>query len=117
MSDQEVNRIKKSTLYIKELFSYKWILKNLVFFLFVAFLTVLYIANGQKADKIIRDINVTERQIRELKYEYKTLKSEEIFRSREAQIVQAASGLGLKLSVQPPMHITLSAEQKENGKP
>jgi len=100
---------KKKNSYIKGLFSYQWILKNLVFFLFVAFLAVLYIANGHEADKMIRDINLTARDIKELKYEYKTLKSEEIFRSRQAQIVQAASALGLKTSAQPPVHLTASA--------
>ena len=108
MSDKANDKIKRKNSYIRELFSYQWILRNLVFFLFVAFLAVLYIANGHEADKTIRDINITAREIKELKYEYKTLKSEEIFRSREAQIVQAASALGLKVSVQPPVHIAMA---------
>lgn len=108
MADQLNDTIKKRSSYIKGLFSYQWILKNLVFFLFVAFLAVLYIANGHEADKTIRDINLTARDIKELKYEYKTLKSEVIFRSRETQIVQAASALGLKVSVQPPVHIVMA---------
>jgi hypothetical protein len=99
-------KTRRRNFQVKGLFSYQWILKNLVFFLFVAFLAVLYIANGHEADKMIRDINVTAKDIKELKYEFKTLKSEEIFRSRQAQIVQAASALGLKVSVQPPVHIT-----------
>jgi hypothetical protein len=104
-------KTKKKNFYIG-LFSYQWILKNLVFFLFVAFLAVLYIANGHEADKMIRDINLTARDIKELKYEYKTLKSEEIFRSRQAQVVQAAAALGLKVSVQPPVHITMEAAKQ-----
>jgi len=100
---------KKGAAYIKGLFSYRWILNNLVFFLFVAFLAVLYIFNGHEADKMIRDTNIAAKDIKDLKYEFKTLKSEEIFRSRQAQIVQAASALGLKLSVQPPAHITADA--------
>ncbi len=98
---------KRKFPYLKGLFSYRWILNNLVFFLFVAFLAVLYIANGHEADKIIRDINITAKEIRELKYEYKTLKSEEIFKSRQAQVAEAASALGLKLSAQPPVHLTM----------
>jgi hypothetical protein len=101
---------------LKGVFSYGWILKNLVFFLFVAFLVVLYIANGHEADKYIRDINLADREIKELKYEYKTLKSEEIFRSRQAQVVSAASALGLKLSTQPPVHITLVRDSSDSEK-
>jgi len=103
--------------YIKGLFSYSWILKNLVFFLFVAFLAVLYIANGHEADKTIRDLNIMAKEIRDLKYEYKTLKSEEIFKSREGQVVEAASALGLRLSVQPPVHITMIVDSATNEKP
>ena len=109
MNNKEQEKQKRKNAYIRGLFSYQWILRNLVFFLFVAFLAVLYIANGHEADKMVRDINVTARDIKELKYEFKTLKSEEIFRSRQAQIVQAASALGLKVSVQPPVHITAEA--------
>jgi len=99
-------KIKKRIFVIKDLFSYRWILNNLVFFLFVAFLTVLYIANGHEADKMIRDVNATTKNIKDLKFEFKTLKSEEISRSRQAQVVQAASSLGLKMPMQPPVHIT-----------
>lgn len=102
-------KIKKRTFVIKDLFSYGWILNNLVFFLFVAFLAVLYIANGHAADRMVRDINATTKNIKDLKFEFKTLKSEEIARSRQAQVVQAASSLGLKLPVQPPVHITAEA--------
>jgi hypothetical protein len=117
MESQVTNKPKRRIPHLKGLFSYHWILNNLVFFLFVAFLAVLYIANGHEADKTIRDINITAREIKELKYEYKTLKSEEIFRSRQAQVVQAASALGLKLSAQPPVHIVMAAGNKEDEKP
>jgi cell division protein FtsL len=97
---------KKRALSVKGLFSYRWILNNLVFFLFVAFLAILYIANGHEADKMMRDINKTASDIKDLKYEYKTLKSEEIFRSRQAQVEQAAAKLGLAMPSAPPVHIT-----------
>jgi len=99
-------KIKRRIFVIKDLFSYRWILNNLVFFLFVAFLAVLYIANGHAADKMIRDINATTKNIKDLKFEFKTLKSQEISHSRQAEIVQAAASQGLKLPVQPPVHIT-----------
>jgi cell division protein FtsL len=91
----------------KSLVGYQWILKNLLFFLFLSFLAVLYIANGHVADNTIRDINNTAKQVKELQYEYKSLKSEEMFKSREAQIVKAATPLGLSISTQPPMGLKI----------
>src|SRR6476469_3458766 len=86
---------------------YEWILKNLLFFLFLAVLAVIYIANGHMADNTIRDISETAKELIELQYEYKSLKSEEMFKSREAQIVQAAAPLGLKISNDPPMKLVI----------
>jgi len=98
---------------LKGLFSYGWITKNIPFFLFLALLAIIYIANGHLADKTIRDINRTAREVKELQYEYKTLKSEVMFRSREAELVKAAEPLGLKLSTAPPLRITMEKKDKE----
>ena len=86
-------------------------LKHLLFFLFLALLAVIYIANGHVADNTIRDINVTAKEVKNLQYEYKTLKSEEMFKSRESQIVEAAAPLGLKISNEQPIGIV--AEKNE----
>jgi Bacteriodetes cell division protein (FtsL-like) len=90
----------------KGLLSYKWVVKNIPFFLFLALLAVLYIYNGHYADKIIRKINVTEKKIKELEYEYKTVKSEVIFRSKASELVKAVEPLGLKELVEPPLILT-----------
>ena len=71
---------------LKGLFNYQWIVKNIPFFLFLSALTVLYIANGHRADKTIRKINSTTNDLKELQFEYKTLKSEVMFKSQEIQI-------------------------------
>ncbi|MBS1730380.1 MAG: hypothetical protein JSS67_06335 [Bacteroidetes bacterium] len=92
---------------LKSLISYTWILKNMPFFLFLTLLAVLYIANGHAADNTIRDINKTAEDLKELQYEYKSLKSREIFQSREDQLVQSALPLGLKISDEAPMHIKM----------
>ena len=89
----------------KKFIGYRWIPKNIPFFLFLAMLAVLYIANGHMADKTIRKISDTEREIKQLEFEYKTAKSEVMASSREEEIVKAATPLGLKLDTVPPMRI------------
>jgi cell division protein FtsL len=83
--------------------SYDRIVKNIPFFLFLAVLAVLYIYNGHHADKLIRKIAVTEKNIKELEFEYKTVKSELIYRSKASELVKAVEPLGLKEPKVPPM--------------
>ncbi len=90
---------------VKQLLNYGWIVNNMGFFLFMSVLAVLYIANGHMADNRIRKINETARQLKELQYEYKTVKSEMMFRSRESELVKAAEPLGLKMDTIPPFRI------------
>jgi hypothetical protein len=87
----------------KRLFNYKWVVKNIPFFLFLALLAVVYIYNGHLADKLTRKIGVTEKHIKELQYEYKTVKSEVIFRSKASELVRVVEPLGLKELTQPPV--------------
>jgi hypothetical protein len=70
-------------------------------------LTVLYIANGHKADKTIRLINSTTNDLKDLQFEYKTLKSEVMYKSEEVQIVKATEPLGLKVSKDMPVRLKL----------
>ena len=87
----------------KRLLSHGWILKNMPFFLFLAALAVIYIYNGHYADKIVRDINRTNKELKELQYEYKTLKSEVMFRSKQSELAKAVEPFGLKELTAPPV--------------
>ena len=89
----------------KKYLGYRWIPNNIPFFLFLAVLAVMYIANGHMADKTIRKISDTENEIKKLQFEYKTAKSEVMASSREPEIVKAATPLGLKIDTVPPMRI------------
>ena len=99
----------------RKIFNHQWVVKNIPFFLYLALLAVFYIFNGHYADKVTRKIGATEKHIKELEYEYKTLKSEVIFRSKASELVKAVEPLGLKeLTVAPVLleDENSSAEQK-----
>ncbi len=51
----------------------------------------------------MKDINKTTKELKELQYEYKSLKSEVMFRSKQSELAHAVEPLGLKELVQPPM--------------
>jgi hypothetical protein len=76
--------------------NYQSIVRQVPFFLFLSVLAVIYIYNGHYADKTIRNINRTAKEVKELQYEYKTIKSEVMFRSKQSELVKAVEPLGLK---------------------
>ena len=86
----------------KKFLSHTWVVKNIPFFLFVSMLAVLYIYNGHYADKLLRKISTTEKHLKELDYEFKTLKSEVIFRSKASELVRAVESMGLIELTKPP---------------
>src|SRR5215467_11311883 len=86
----------------KRLLNYQSIVRQVPFFLFLTALAVLYIYNGHYADKTIRNINKTTKEVKELQYEYKTVKSEVMFRSKQSELAKAVEPLGLKeLTIAP----------------
>ena len=86
----------------KRILNYQSIVKQIPFFLFLALLAVIYIYNGHYADKTIGNINQTAKEVKELQYEYKTVKSEVMFRSKQSELAKAVEPLGLKeLTIAP----------------
>lgn len=72
------------------------VLKNLPYVLFLGFLTVVYIANAHFAEKQVRTIQVLQRDVRELKREYNSLKSEIMYESRLSEVGDHVKRLGLR---------------------
>ena len=89
----------------KRWLNYQSIVKQVPFFLFLTLLAVVYIYNGHYADKTIRSINRVAKEVKELQWEYKTVKSEVMFRSKQSELARAVEPLGLKELVQSPVVI------------
>lgn len=98
----------------KKWLNYHAIVKQIPFCIFLGLLAVIYIYNGHYADKLIRNINSTEKEVKELQYEYKTVKSEVMFRSQQSELAKAVQPLGLKELVSSPVVLPDSAKQKKN---
>jgi len=92
---------------IKSILNYQWIVMNISLFLFLAFLAILYIANGHLADKTIRKINATQKELKELQFEYKTIKSELMRRSRAIEIENEVAPYGLVVAKEMPIRLVL----------
>jgi hypothetical protein len=97
----------------KRLLNYQWIVRNFPFFLFLSFLAVVYIYNGHYADKTVRNINTVNIELDELNYEFKTLKSEVMFRSKQSELSKAVEPFGLKELTVPPVVLIDTSTDRE----
>lgn len=104
MSEKKNNKQSSiDKLEIKKYFNYANIVKNIPFILFLAVLAILYIYNGHYADKLTRKISESEKNVRELEYEFKSIKSEVIYRSKASELLKVVEPIGLKEVKEPPM--------------
>ena|SRR5438093_3528458 len=97
----------------KNLLNYQAIVRQIPFFLFLTTLAIIYIYNGHYAYKTIREISRTEKDLKELQYEYKTVKGEVLFRSKQSELVKALEPLGLKVITVSPTILIDSSEQNK----
>lgn len=85
----------------------------LPFVIFLAFLGMIYIGNRHSAENNIRKIAQLNKEVKELSWDFKTLKADLMFRSKETEVMQRVDTLlGLKVSVEPP--IQLKIDQNEH---
>lgn len=111
MNEQAQN--KELRIEWKNFLSHKWMVKNIPFFLFLAALAIIYIYNGHYADKTVRNINKATSDLKEQQYEYKTLKSEVMFRSKQSELAKAVEPFGLKELTAPPIVLEDSLGSKQ----
>ena len=107
------NQQKETRYEWKRLLKYQWIVRNIPFFLFLSALAVVYIYNGHYSDNTIKNINTTSRDLKELQYEYKSLRSEVMFRSKQSELAKAVEPMGLKELTSPPIILKDSSIYKK----
>ncbi len=82
----------------------------LPFIVFIAFLGMIYIGNRHFAEKNIRDIDKVSKEVKELSWDYKTLKSDLMLKSTQTEVAKLVDTLGLKELIEPPKKIIIQAE-------
>ena len=87
-----------------------WLVKNVPFFLYLSALAVLYIYNVHHAEKAIKDINKTSRDLKNQQYQFKMVRSEWMFMTKQSEVVKAVEASGIKQILEPPIAILDSAE-------
>ncbi|MBC8052107.1 MAG: hypothetical protein H7Y13_03510 [Sphingobacteriaceae bacterium] len=77
------------------------------FVIFMAMLGMVYIANRHFAEKNIREIDKLNKDVKELGYDFKTLKADLMLKSTQTEVAKQVDTLGLKELVVPPKKIII----------
>ena len=86
-------------------------IKSLPFLFFVTGLLVIYIGNTYYSERKIRRIDEVKKDLKELRYEYITAKSELMNYSRQSEIAKRLFETGVKESTVPPIKIFINEQQ------
>lgn len=91
----------------------RWLVHYVPFGLFLGLLAMLYIANGHYADTNARNMSKARASLKQLQYEYKTLKAELMYRTKESELAKAVEPLGLQRITEPPVRIKSEKSKTE----
>lgn len=80
----------------------------LPFIIFIAFLGIIYIGNRHFAENNIRDIDRLGKEVKELSWDYKTLKADLMMKSTQTEVAKEVDTLGLMEPVEPPKKIVIA---------
>lgn len=86
-------------------FSAETVLKNLPFVLFLGFIGMLYIMNAHYSEKKLWQIQKIEDEIEELKLEYRSIKADLMYRTKQSEVEKAVESIGVKNSTSTPKRI------------
>ena len=105
-----------ATLFFRKLFTEGVISKESAsgmfpFIIFLCFLVMIYIANSHWTMKNIRNIDKLSKEIKELSWEYKSLKADLMFKSKMTEVAKKVDTLGLKELIEPPKRIVVTSNE------
>lgn len=83
------------------------VFENFSYLMFVGFLGIVYIANAHFAEKGVRRIQLLQKEIKELKWQYTSIKSETMYKSMQSQIDVSLEPVGLDLENKGPKVILI----------
>ncbi len=87
------------------------VVSSLPFIFFLTFLGILYIANGYYTEKTVRELYKVGNELKEMRSEYITVKSDLNFKSKQSQVAQATIDLNIVESTTPPTKIVVDKDE------
>jgi hypothetical protein len=92
--------------------SHEKIVEKIPYILFLTFIAILYIANGYYAEKTVKQLYRTTNEIKELRSEYISNKSDLELIKQQSHVAYTIKVLELKESLSPPNKIVIKKEEQ-----
>ena len=86
--------------------------KILPFMLYVAFWTIIYIANRHYGEKTVKEADSIRKEIPDLKADYYTINAELSNKSIQSEVVKMVDTLGLKELTTPPRRMKIVKDEE-----
>ena len=90
------------------------VIRLLPFLLFLTLLAVIYISNVFYGERIQRESMRTRQELKELRYEYITSKSDLMFKSKQSEVAKELKNTGVIESTTPPVKIIIKEKTKKD---
>lgn len=115
-TSKEPEKEGSATVFLRKLFTEGVVSKESAsgmfpFIIFLCFLVMIYIANSHWTMKNIRNIDKLSKEIKELSWEYKSLKADLMFKSKMTEVAKKVDTLGLKELIEPPKKIVVTSNE------
>ena len=89
------------------------VLKNLPYILFIGLLAIVYIANAHYSEKKVRQIQELQDEVKELRWNYMSLKSDLMYNSKRSEVVKQAEAIDLGIPRRGPWKIVVAEDSKK----
>ena len=91
------------------------LVKNLPFVFFLTLMSLIYIGIGYSAEDSVRQINRDKAELKEMRSEYITIKSDLMYTTKQSELIKVLHDKGLELeeSFQPPKKIEVTEQELE----
>jgi hypothetical protein len=107
--DLATQKVKTDWKALVEKLSYKGIVKNVPFLVFICFLLILYINNTQSAVEMQGELNKQNKLLKELRWKYMDAKTGLMYAKMETEIMKNAMKLGLKPLMLPAYAVNIDS--------
>ena len=85
--------------------------RNIQFLFFCFLLCMMYIWNNHMSQKLVRDINLKAKELKELRWDYLTIKADLMYKSKLTEVLPRADKMGLEVMNNPPNKINLKKKE------
>ncbi len=97
------------------IFSKDMLMKVMPYIFFLTLIALVYIANSYYAERTIRDIDAVSKELKTLRTEYITGKSELMIVSKQSEVARAVAPQGIRESVEAPKKIIVQPKSEKSS--